>query len=88
MSLNVSLSGTLEQLVRTEVASGAYATPAAVIEAALQQFFTPSTSEHSSWLAADIRRRIQRIDAGQATVRDAEAYFDALEQRIQALPDA
>lgn len=73
--MEIALTPDLENLIRDEVESGRYATPAEVIRAALHIFRQPETAGDD-----DLRREIQRgvddIENGRYTVWDRDSLPD------------
>ncbi len=85
MSLHISLPEGLERLVNHEMASGLYRNVDDLVAEALQSFLVRHSE--SDYLAPEMQRRVARLEAGDVALRPASEYFDALEQRIQAMPD-
>lgn len=86
MTLHVSLPDELENLVHQEVSKGMYGSASEVVREALRRFFRTDQDSLSAdevrIIRQEISRRTQMLARGEDSFRDADAYFDALEQRL------
>lgn len=86
MTLHVSLPDELESLVHQEVSKGMYGSASEVVREALRRFFRYDqdslTADEVRAIRQEMSRRTQMLAKGQDSFRDADEYFDALEQRL------
>ncbi len=86
MTLHVSLPEELENLVHQEVSKGMYGSASEVVREALRRFFRYDrdslTADEVRMIRQEMSRRTQMIDQGQDSLRNADQYFDALEQSL------
>lgn len=86
MTLHVSLPDELENLVHQEVSKGMYGSASELVREALRRFFRTSqdnlTADEIRIIRQEMSRRTQMLAKGEDSLRDADAYFDALEKRL------
>lgn len=85
MTMHVSLTKELENLVHDHVASGMYQSVSEVVREALRRFFRGKdafTDEQVQWIRHEMGARLERVKSGKSDLVEADRYFGDVDKRL------